>query len=196
MVLWTNPRGSSGVTEAFGRAIISPRSAVDPGSGWGGVDYEDLMAFLDAALDRDPAIDRARLGVLGGSYGGYMTSWIVGHTDRFAAACSERAVNNLLSRGLVVRHRELPQRSLGVDPLEHPDEYLRMSPFTYVTKITTPLLILHSEHDLRCPTEQADCLFIALRMPGSGTWSTTASRPRATSCRAAGRRSTASSVRS
>ncbi len=164
VVLWTNPRGSSGVTEAFGRAIISPRSAVDPGSGWGGVDYEDLMAFLDAALDREPAIDRARLGVLGGSYGGYMTSWIVGHTDRFAAACSERAVNNLLSEDWSSDIASFLQRSLGVDPVEHPDEYLRMSPFTYVTKITTPLLILHSEQDLRCPTEQADCLWTALHV--------------------------------
>lgn len=164
VVLWTNPRGSSGVTEAFGRAIISPRSAVDPGSGWGGVDYQDLMAFLDTALDREPAIDRARLGVLGGSYGGYMTSWIVGHTDRFAAACSERAVNNLLSENWSSDIASFLQRSLGVDPLEHPEEYLRMSPFTYAREITTPLLILHSEQDLRCPTEQADCLWTALHL--------------------------------
>ncbi|MGH7921284.1 MAG: S9 family peptidase [Candidatus Dormibacteraceae bacterium] len=166
VVVWTNPRGSSGVTEAFGRAIISPRSAVEPGSGWGGVDYQDLMTFLDVALDREPAIDRSRLGVLGGSYGGYMTSWIVGHTDRFAAACSERAVNNLLSEDWSSDIATFLQRSLGIDPLEHPDEYLRMSPITHVKEITTPLLILHSEQDLRCPIEQADCLWTALHRLG------------------------------
>src|SRR5437867_1738298 len=67
--------------------------------GWGTVDYEDLMAVVDDALQRFDFCDPERLGVLGGSYGGYMTSWIVGHTDRFRAACSERAVNNFVLEG-------------------------------------------------------------------------------------------------
>ncbi len=163
VVFWTNPRGASGVTEAFGRAILSPLSPIDPGTGWGGVDYEDLMAVTDAALEREPAIDPERLGVLGGSYGGFMTSWIVGHTDRFAAACSERAVNNLLSEDWSSDAAGTFHWDLGVDPLENAEEYARMSPITYVKQITTPLLILHSENDLRCPIEQADCLFVALR---------------------------------
>ncbi|MBO0709007.1 MAG: S9 family peptidase, partial [Candidatus Dormibacteraeota bacterium] len=163
IVFWTNPRGGSGVTEAFGRAIISPKSSVDPGSGWGGVDYEDLMTVTDAVLEREPAIDRTRMGVLGGSYGGYMTSWIVGHTDRFAAGCSERAVNNLLSEEWSSDVAGGFQWEVGVDPLEDPDEYLRMSPITYVKEMKTPLLIIHSEEDWRCPIEQADCLFVALR---------------------------------
>ncbi len=166
VVFWTNPRGASGVTEAFGRAILSPLSTVDPGSGWGGVDYEDLMAVTDAALEREPAIDRERVGVLGGSYGGFMTSWIVGHTHRFAAACSERAVNNLLSEDWSSDAAGGFAQELGVDPLENPQEYARMSPITYVKVIATPLLILHSENDLRCPIEQADCLFVALRRLG------------------------------
>jgi len=163
IVFWANPRGGSGVTEAFGRAILSPLSPIDPGSGWGGVDYEDLMAVTDAALEREPAIDRTRMGVLGGSYGGYMTSWIVGHTDRFAAACSERAVNNLLSEDWSSDAAGGFAWELGVDPLENPEEYLRMSPIAYVKQIKTPLLIVHSEDDWRCPIEQADCLFVALR---------------------------------
>ncbi|MGH7911823.1 MAG: S9 family peptidase [Candidatus Dormibacteraceae bacterium] len=163
VLFWTNPRGASGVTEAFGRAIISPKSAVDPGTGWGGVDYRDLMELTDAALEREPAIDPGRLGVLGGSYGGYMTSWVVTQTHRFAAACSERAVNNLLSEDWSSDGAGIFHLELGVDPLEDPEEYLRMSPIAHVKDVTTPLLILHSEDDLRCPIEQADCLFVALR---------------------------------
>ena len=95
-VIYCNPRGSSGYSEAWGRAIRWPEAETDPGSGWGGVDYNDVMACVDEACKRFDWIDDARLGVQGGSYGGYMTSWIVGHTDRFVAACSERAANNLL----------------------------------------------------------------------------------------------------
>jgi dipeptidyl aminopeptidase/acylaminoacyl peptidase len=166
VVLWTNPRGSSGVSEAFGRAIISPKSHLDPGTGWGGVDYEDLIAFLDAALARAPYIDPQRVGVLGGSYGGYMTSWIVGHTDRFAAACSERAVNNLLFADWSSDVAGAFRLELGVDPIDDPGEYLRMSPSTYLKDIKTPLLILHSENDLRCHVEQADCLWVPLHQRG------------------------------
>jgi dipeptidyl aminopeptidase/acylaminoacyl peptidase len=93
-VLYSNPRGSSGYSEAWGRAIMGPGEL---GPGWGTVDYEDLMAVVDTALERYDFLDPDRLGVLGGSYGGFMTSWIVGHTNRFKAACSERAVNNLVS---------------------------------------------------------------------------------------------------
>lgn len=95
-----------------------------------------------------------------------MTSWIVGHTDRFAAACSERAANNLLSEDWTSDAAGSFAYELGVDPLENPQEYARMSPITYVKQISTPLLILHSENDLRCPIEQADCLFVALRRLG------------------------------
>jgi len=85
-VIFTNPRGSQGYGEEFTRAVRGD---------WGGGDYEDVIAGLEAALAQSDFIDAERLGVLGGSYGGFMTSWIVGHTDRFKAACSERAVNNV-----------------------------------------------------------------------------------------------------
>ena len=150
----------------WARAIRSPLAKVRPGSGWGGVDYEDVMSVLDAALERYPALDPDRVGILGGSYGGYMTSWAIGHTDRFAAACSERACNNLLTLETSSDASGFFRFVMGVDHLDHPEEYLRTSPITYVKDITTPVLILHSENDLRCNIEQADQLFVALRMLG------------------------------
>lgn len=160
-VLYANPRGSSGFTEAWGRAIMGPGEL---GPGWGTVDYEDLMGVVDTALERWDFLDPDRLGVLGGSYGGFMTSWIVSHTNRFKAAISERAVNNFLSMygssdvGWVFKGYH------GVFAHEDPDLYLRMSPWTYAKDIETPLLILHSEQDLRCNIEQAEALFTTMRL--------------------------------
>jgi len=163
-VLFSNPRGGSGYTEAWGRAIRGPIDG--GGSGWGGVDYEDLMGVVDTALEKFPFLDADRLGVLGGSYGGYMTSWIIGHTNRFKAALSERAVNSLVSMfgssdvGWVFAHQ------FGGDMWEHMDEYLRMSPATYAPDIETPVLVVHSENDLRCNVEQGELLFNLLRVMG------------------------------
>jgi dipeptidyl aminopeptidase/acylaminoacyl peptidase len=162
-VVGCNPHGSSGRDDAWARAIRSPLAAVEPGTGWGGVDADDVLAVLDATLDRWP-IDAARVGIHGGSYGGFMTSWLCARTDRFAAGCSERAVNNLLSEEWSSDVGGTFWRELGVSHLEHRDEYLRMSPATYVDGITCPILILHSEQDLRCNIEQADALFVPLRM--------------------------------
>ena len=166
-VVYANPRGSSGYSEAFGREIRSPAAADDPGSGWGGGDYEDLMAVVDEAARRfDDVVDPHRVGVLGGSYGGYMTSWMIGHTDRFKAAVSERAVNNMLTLESTSDVAGSFRMELGVNHLDDPGEYLRMSPITYVREMRTPLLILHSENDLRCAIEQAEQLFVALRLLG------------------------------
>jgi dipeptidyl aminopeptidase/acylaminoacyl peptidase len=166
VVVFSNPRGSSGRETAWGRAITGPKHRVDPGTGWGSVDYDDLMAVMDEAQRRYPAIDPDRLGVLGGSYGGYMTSWIVSHTDRFAAACSERAVNNLLTLEGTSDIAGAFRTQMGVSHLEDPTEYLARSPITYAHRIRTPLLIIHSEEDWRCPIEQAEQLFAALRLRG------------------------------
>ena len=124
------------------------------------------MRVVDAALERYPAIDDTRLGVMGGSYGGYMTSWVIGHTDRFAAACSERAVNNIASLEWSSDAAGYFRFAMGATHLDAPEEYARLSPITYVRDITTPVLIIHSENDLRCPVEQADALFVALRLLG------------------------------
>jgi dipeptidyl aminopeptidase/acylaminoacyl peptidase len=166
VVVFANPHGSSGFTEAWARAIRSPAASDDPGTGWGGIDFEDLMAVVDAALEREPAVDPDRLGILGGSYGGFMTSWAVSHTDRFAAACSERAVNNLLTEEWTADIAGTFRWELGIDPIEQAGEFLRMSPVSYARDIHTPLLILHSEDDHRCPVEQADQLYVMLRLLG------------------------------
>jgi dipeptidyl aminopeptidase/acylaminoacyl peptidase len=103
------------------------------------------------------------MAVMGGSYGGYMTSWIVGHTDRFACAVSERAANNLATLDANSDFAALFKATIGAPFWEAPEAYRRASPVTYATDITTPLLILHSEGDLRCPVNQAEELFAILR---------------------------------
>ena len=155
-VLFTNPRGSQGYGEAFTSAVVGD---------WGGGDAADVLAGLDAALARCDWLDPERLGLLGGSYGGFMTSWIVGHSKRFRAACSERAVNVQTSMfgtsdiGFLFNTVELG----GVRPWDDMAKYLERSPLTYARDITTPLLIVHSEDDLRCPMEQAEQLYVALK---------------------------------
>jgi dipeptidyl aminopeptidase/acylaminoacyl peptidase len=163
-VLFSNPRGGSGYSEEWGRAIRGPGG--DAGLGWGTVDYEDLMGVVDTALERFPFLDADRLGVLGGSYGGFMTSWIVGHTKRFKAALSERAVNHLVSAFGSSDVFWIFERQFGGPVWENIDEWLQMSPATYAQEIETPLLIVHSENDLRCNVEQGEHLFTLLRLLG------------------------------
>jgi dipeptidyl aminopeptidase/acylaminoacyl peptidase len=165
-VVYCNPRGSSGYSEAWGRAVRWPECDTDPGSGWGGVDFEDVMACVEEACRKYPWVDPDRLGILGGSYGGYMTSWAIGHTDRFKAACSERACNNLLSLEHNSDIAGVFRGYVGRNHLEAREAFLRQSPITYVENMTTPVLMLHSEEDLRCPINQAEELFIALRLLG------------------------------
>jgi dipeptidyl aminopeptidase/acylaminoacyl peptidase len=160
-VVYSNPRGSSGYSEEWGRAIRGP---IEGGPGWGSVDYADLMAVMDEALERFDFCDSDRLGVLGGSYGGYMTSWIVGHTDRFQAACSERSVNNFLLEGGSSDLGYFFKAIVGEFWFRAPDVYLDLSPSKYAENITTPLLIVHSEDDLRCPLGHAEDLFSILRL--------------------------------
>jgi dipeptidyl aminopeptidase/acylaminoacyl peptidase len=122
------------------------------------------MAVIEEALRRYEFCDPDRVGVMGGSYGGFMTTWIVSHTDRFRAAVSERAVNSFVS--------EWGSSDIGWDfkgitgsfLWEDFDAWVKMSPLTYATNITTPLLIMHSESDLRCPIEQGEQLFTTLRL--------------------------------
>lgn len=162
-VLFCNPRGSSGYSEAWGRAVRWPGCETDPGSGWGGVDYDDVMACAEEGARRFDWVDPDRLGILGGSYGGYMTSWVIGHTERFAAACSERACNDLLTLEYDSDVASAFRAYIGKSVTEDPEAYARHSPITYVHDMHTPVLILHSEDDLRCPISQAEELFVALR---------------------------------
>ena len=164
VVLYSNPRGGSGYSEAHGRAIRGPIG--DAGPGWGTRDYEDLMAVVDTALAKFDFVDPERLGVIGGSYGGYMTSWIIGHTNRFKAAISERAVNNLVSMFGSSDIFWVFERQFGGPMWEHIDAYIEKSPSTYAKNIETPVLVMHSEQDLRCNIEQGEHLFTLLRLMG------------------------------
>jgi len=161
VVVFANPRGSSGCGEEWARAICGPGAA---GPGWGSVDYEDCMAAIEEAVRRYDFVDGERLGVIGGSYGGYMASWIVSHTDRFKAAVSERAVNQLVSDWGSSDLGWSFKGYFGKFVFEDVDAYLQISPATYAERIHTPLLILHSENDLRCAVEQAEHLFVTLRL--------------------------------
>jgi dipeptidyl aminopeptidase/acylaminoacyl peptidase len=158
-VVYVNPRGSQGYGEAFARAVVGD---------WGGGDYADVMAGLDEALRRYDFIDPDRLGVMGGSYGGFMTSWIVGHTDRFKAACSERALNTFWSffGSSDIGHYFPEVHSGGPPPWEDLRWYVERSPLSHAKNIRTPLLIVHAEDDLRCPMEQAEQLFVVLKRLG------------------------------
>jgi len=152
LVLYTNPRGSKGYGYAHTAAIRGD---------WGNADYRDLMAAVDHAI-RLPWVDADRLGVAGGSYGGYMTNWIVGHTDRFRAACTQRSVVNLHSMAGTCDFTFGDREYFDANAWDSPQDYWEHSPLTYAANVRTPLLILHSEGDLRCPIEQADQWFTAL----------------------------------
>ena len=165
VVLMSNPRGGSGRHTAWGHSILGPKHPDAPGTGWGSVDVDDVMAVLDTALDRYPFCDRARVGMLGGSYGGYMATLLASrHGDRFGAICSERAVNNLLTEEWSSDIGTAFRVEHGPDPVQDPDEYARMSPMTFARDIHVPMLIIHSEEDWRCPISQADELWMTLRL--------------------------------
>ena len=150
-----NPRGSQGYGEAFNGANFRD---------WGPGPMRDIMAGVDGLIAEDCA-DPERLGVTGGSYGGYLTSWIVGHTDRFRAAITCRSVNDLTSQMSTgdIAGPSFGRLEFGAAPWEDPDLYREHSPLTYARNIRTPLLIQHSERDLRTPIGQAEELFTVLR---------------------------------
>jgi acylaminoacyl-peptidase len=150
-----NPRGSQGYGQDFCYANFAD---------WGEGPMRDVMAGVDALL-ADDLVDGERLGVTGGSYGGYLTTWIVGHTDRFRAAVTCRSVSDMTSEMLSgdIGGPLFGRYEYGANPWEDPELYHRHSPLTYAAHIRTPLLIQHAEKDLRCPITQAEELFTVLR---------------------------------
>jgi len=165
VVVLGNPRGGSGRHEGWGQSILGPHHPVRPGTGWGSVDVDDVLAIIDAALDRYEFCDRDRVGMLGGSYGGFMATWLATeHSDRFRAFCSERAVNNLTSEEWSSDISTAFKSEHGVDHIAKPEEYERLSPFRRAHQIDKPMLIIHSEEDWRCPIAQAEELWVALRL--------------------------------
>lgn len=143
VVLYTNPRGSHGYGQKF----------VDACRGdYGGKDYRDLMEAVDYALKSYSFIDETRMGVTGGSYGGFMTNWIVSHTNRFKAAVTQRSISNWLSfYGVSDIGFFFTKWEHGYNLLENPEKLWDFSPLKYAKNVETPLLILHGEQDLRCP---------------------------------------------
>lgn len=168
-VIYTNPRGSLGYGQKHLSAIRGD---------WGNHDMEDILAGLEAALLRHPEIDRTRLGVAGGSYGGFMTNWLLSHTDLFRAGVTMRTVSDELSFFGTSDIGYLDAIEWDVLPWDDPGRYLAISPISYARSITAPLLILHSEEDYRCPIGQAEELYAWLsymgrdvemiRFPGEG----------------------------
>ena len=156
-VLFCNPRGSDGKGDAF--ADIRGR--------YGTVDYEDLMAFVDWASDTLPFVDRDRLGVTGGSYGGFMTNWIVGRTDRFRAAVTQRSICNWVSMAGItdIGYFFVPDQQ-AADIWSGVDELWNQSPLKYADQARTPTLIIHSDEDHRCELSQGLQFFTALRRNG------------------------------
>jgi dipeptidyl aminopeptidase/acylaminoacyl peptidase len=157
VVVLGNPRGAAGYGEDHARAIKRRL---------GSVDADDLLALLDAALATD-GVDRGRVGVMGGSYGGFMTGWLASHAgDRFRAAIVERAVTAWDSfTGSSDIGFEFAEQYTGTDP----EVSAAQSPLTYADKIDLPVLIIHSEQDWRCPVEQAQRLYVALKLRGLET---------------------------
>jgi dipeptidyl aminopeptidase/acylaminoacyl peptidase len=160
VVHFSNPRGGRGYGEAHAKAIWGS---------WGEADYADLMAWTDYVAGL-PYIDTQRMGVTGGSYGGYMTVWIIGHTDRYKAAVTQRCVSNIISMwGSSDLNWVFQQQLEAGPPFEDLDKFWDCSPIKYIGNAKTPTLVIHSENDLRCPIEQGEQVFVALQRIGVDT---------------------------
>ncbi len=151
----SNPRGSEGYGQAFNAANFRD---------WGHGPMRDVLAGIDALVSEGLA-DPGRLGLTGGSYGGYLTNWIVAHDQRFTAALTARCVSDMTMLMLTgdISGGEFGRQEFGVAPWEAPDYYREISPLTYAAQIRTPLLIQHSDNDLRTTIGQAEALFTVLR---------------------------------
>ena len=157
LVLAVNPRGSSTYGNDFMMAVICD---------WGGEDYLDLMEAVDQTVQR-PYVDITRLGIHGYSYGGYMTSWTVGHTDRFRAAVVSAPCTNLYSMcGTSDIGVSFGEVQWGGSPATATQDLIDHSPLTYATNVNTPVLLLHGEADARCPIGQSEEYFVALKRLG------------------------------
>ena len=153
-VLYTNPRGSSGYGHAFQYATREQ---------WGIVDREDYLAGVDATLAAYPAIDPERLGVSGGSYGGFMSNWLTATTDRFRASASSRSITNWESWWGTSDAQGLTEYEFAGTPWEERDLYRRLSPISYVENVTAATLLIHSEQDWRTPMPDAEQWFMSLK---------------------------------
>lgn len=160
VVYFCNPRGGRGYGEEHAKAPVNDM---------GGPDYADVIAWVDF-VEQKPYIDRKRMGVTGGSYGGYLTNFIIGRTSRFQAAVTQRCISNRISDfGTKYINWERQFVFGGESPWENVENYWRQSPLKYIGGVTTPTLILHSEQDMMCSLEQAEQLYVALKVLGIET---------------------------
>ncbi len=156
-VVYSNPRGSAGYGREHGRSI---RHAM------GTLDYFDVMDFFDGVVSADPRLDGERVGVMGGSYGGYMTAWVIAHDHRFAGAIVERGfLDPTAFPGSSDIGSFFGQEYVGTDPAA----IAAQSPMAVVDRVRTPTLVMHSELDFRCPLEQATRYYAALKQGGVDT---------------------------
>jgi len=157
-VFFCNPRGSDGRGNEF----------ADIRGKYGTIDYEDIMDFTDLVLEKHPYIDPERIGVTGGSYGGYMTNWIIGHTDRFAAAASQRSISNWISKFCTtdIGYFFVYDQGGEATPWDGHDRLWESSPLKYADKAKTPTLFIHSEEDYRCWYPEGLQMFTALKYHG------------------------------
>ena len=154
-VAYCNPRGSAGYGRAHGRSIRGRM---------GTVDLTDVLDFLDGAVASDPSLDGTRVGIMGGSYGGYLTAWAIAHDHRFAGAIVERGFLEPTSfQGTSDIGSFFGDEYVGTDP----GAVARQSPMAVVGQVTTPTLVIHSELDYRCPLEQATRYYTALKRQGT-----------------------------
>lgn len=160
VVHFSNPRGGRGYGEEHAKAIWGA---------WGTADYADIIAWTDH-IAQLPFIDTKRMGVTGGSYGGYMTAWLIGHTDRFKAAVTQRCVSNMVSEwGSSDVNWTFQVELEAGPPFEDLKKYWDMSPIKYIGNAKTPTMVIHSENDLRCPIEQGEQVYVALTRMGVDT---------------------------
>jgi dipeptidyl aminopeptidase/acylaminoacyl peptidase len=157
VVFFCNPRGSDGRGNDF----------ADIRGKYGTIDYEDIMKFTDVVLERYPFIDKERVGVTGGSYGGFMTNWIIGHTNRFKAAVSQRSISNWISKFCTTDIGYFfVEDQQAATPWSDVEKLWFHSPLKYANKVKTPTLFIHSEEDYRCWMAEGLQMFTALKYHG------------------------------
>lgn len=157
IIIYTNPHGASGNGVVFS----------DIRGKYGDIDYKDLMTFTDEAIKRYPQIDTENMGVYGGSYGGFMTNWIISHTDRFKAANAQRCISNWISfYGVSDIGYYFATDQTDADPWDSLDKMWELSPLKHGKNVKTPTLFIHSDEDYRCPLEQALQMYTKIKLNG------------------------------
>jgi len=159
-VILLNPRGGQGYGQTFVKSILGD---------YGNKDYQDLLLGVDAVVANHPEIDTNTIHVAGGSYGGFMTNWIVGHTDRFCAAVTQRSISNWISFYGTSDIGPAFVKFQLLRELDQTEGLWKMSPLAYASQVKTPTLVLHGENDLRCPQEQGQQFYMALQRQGVDT---------------------------